>query len=51
MDVQYTIHATVTQGCGNRDYWVTSYSVSYAGEEDGDKLKHYADEDGLSKVC
>ena len=30
LDHVYTVHMIVTQGCGNEEFWVTLYRMSYA---------------------
>ncbi len=32
MDEVYVIRAIVTQGCGNGEYWVTEYCLSYSSD-------------------
>ncbi|XP_072025436.1 uncharacterized protein [Amphiura filiformis] len=52
LEVQYSIHTVATQGCSNVDYWVTSFTLSYANDalDEEDVTTPYQNQEGLIKV-
>ncbi|XP_038067180.1 uncharacterized protein LOC119737135 [Patiria miniata] len=48
----HDVHALLTQGCGNRELWVTLFRMYYSGPVDDDsnvRFQPYVDQDGVTK--